>query len=165
MIAGAWSSLGETRAEVGAAVRATARRAVRDYIDKHLTDEGLTPELLVRVFRMSRATLYRLFVEDGGVAGYILGRRLDRCRALLAADLARGRTLAEIAFDHGFTSEAHFSHAFRRRFGMAPRDARGAGPASLPPPGGGSAAVEAQAISDWIATLRGPQFRLVAAGD
>src|SRR5262249_11774775 len=41
MIAGAWSTVRETRAEVGAAVRATARRTVRDYIDRHLTDDRL----------------------------------------------------------------------------------------------------------------------------
>jgi AraC-like DNA-binding protein len=139
-------------------VRATARRAVCDYIDRHLMDDRLSPESLPRQLRMSRATLYRLFADEGGVAAYILGRRLDRCRALLAADSAGARSIGDIAFSHGFASDAHFSRAFRRRFGMTPREARGT---AQPPPalcGGG------QTIADWIATLRGQHLRL-NAGD
>jgi AraC-like DNA-binding protein len=159
MIAGAWSSLRETRAEVGAAIRATARRAVGDHIDRHLMDERLSPESLRRQFRMSRATLYRLFEDEGGVAAYILGRRLDRCRALLAADSPPRQTIGEIAFGHGFASDAHFSRAFRRRFGMAPRDVRGT---YLPQSSALSSGVHAdvQTISEWIATLRRQHLRL-----
>jgi AraC-like DNA-binding protein len=159
MIAGAWSSIRESRAEVTAAVRATARRTICDYIDRHLTDETLSPEQLVRLFRMSRATLYRLFEDEGGVAAYILGRRLDRCRAILGASTGNERSIGELAFSHGFASEAHFSRAFRRRFGIAPRDARGIGvgvePRTTPQ-------AEARAISDWIATLRRHHLRLAA---
>ena len=39
------------------AMRATARRTICDYIDQHLTGDTLSPEALVRLFRMSRATL------------------------------------------------------------------------------------------------------------
>jgi AraC-like DNA-binding protein len=159
MIAGAWSSVRESRAEVTAAVRATARRTICDYIDQHLTDETLSPELLVRLFRMSRATLYRLFEDEGGVAAYILGRRLDRCHAILGSSTGNERSIGELAFNHGFASEAHFSRAFRRRFGIAPRDARGIGvdlePRTTPQ-------AEARAISDWIATLRRHHLRLAA---
>jgi AraC-like DNA-binding protein len=145
--------------EVGAAVRATARRAVCDYIDRHLMDDRLSPESLPRQFKMSRATLYRLFEDEGGVAAYILGRRLDRCRALLAADVTGQQTIGEIAFGHGFASDAHFSRAFRRRFGMAPRDARGT---HLLQSAALSSDVRAnvQTISDWIATLRREHLRL-----
>ena len=134
MMASAWSSLREGRAEVGAAVRATARRAVRDHIDRHLMDDQLTPEALARLFRMSRATLYRLFDEEGGVAAYILGRRLDRCRAILAANLT-GLTIGEIAFSHGY-SEAHFSRASPPGIGA---DARGGGPGPALTAGGAQA--------------------------
>ena len=162
MIAGAWSSLREAPPEVGAAVRATARRAVCDHIDRHLMDERLSPESLRRQFRMSRATLYRLFEDEDGVAAYILGRRLDRCRALLAADVTGGRTIGEIAFGHGFASDAHFSRAFRRRFGMTPRDVRGT---HIRIPAATTTGMHAggQTISDWIATLRRQHLRLSSA--
>jgi AraC-like DNA-binding protein len=159
MIAGAWSSIRESRAEVTAAVRATARRTICDYIDQHLTDDTLSPDTLVRLFRMSRATLYRLFEDEGGIAAYILGRRLDRCRAILGSSIGGERSIGELAFGHGFASEAHFSRAFRRRFGIAPRDARGIG---IDPGPRTTPQAEAHAISDWIATLRRHHLRLVA---
>src|SRR5262249_31881893 len=154
-----WSSIRESRAEVTAAVRATARRTISDYIDQHLTDETLSPEQLVRLFRMSRATLYRLFEGEGGVGAPILGPRRDPLPAPLGSRTGYERTSGELAFSHGFASEAHFSRAFRRRFGMAPRDARGIGvdfgPRTTPQ-------AEARAISDWIATLRRHHLRLAA---
>jgi AraC-like DNA-binding protein len=158
MIAGAWSSIRESLAEVTAAVRATTRRTICDYIDQHLTDDTLSPEVLVRLFRMSPATLYRLFEDEGGVAAYVLGRRLDRCRAILVASTGRERSIGELAFSHGFASEAHFSRAFRRRFSIAPRDARGI---NVEPEPRDTPYAEARAISDWIATLRRHHLRLV----
>jgi AraC-like DNA-binding protein len=151
MIGGAWSSIRESRADVTAAVRATARRAICDYVDQHLTDETLSPGVLLRLFGISRGTLYRLFEDDVGVAAYILGRRLDRCRAILGRSTGKDGSIGELAFGHGFASEAHFSRAFRRRFGIAPRDARGI---SLEPEPRTTAEAEARAISDWIARLR-----------
>jgi AraC-like DNA-binding protein len=162
MIAGAWCRIRESRAEVTAAVRATARRAICDYIDLHLSDERLTPEALVRLFHMSRATLYRLFEEEGGVAAYILGRRLDRCHAILAVSLNGECTIGEIAFGHGFVSEAHFSRAFRRRFGLAPRDARGTSVRSRRVRQG-EQQTDSDTVSEWIATLRRHHLRLVAS--
>jgi AraC-like DNA-binding protein len=159
MIAGAWSRIRESRAEVTAAVRATARRTICDYIDQHLTDETLSPERLVRSLHISRATLYRLFEDEGGVAAYILTRRLDRCRAILGASSGRGPGIGELAFSHGFGSVAHFSRAFRRRFGIAPRDARGV---NLDPAPHTTVDAEARAISDWIVTLRRHRVRLAA---
>lgn len=159
MIAGAWSRIRESSAEVTAAVRATARRTIRDYIDQHLTDETLSPELLIRLFHISRATLYRLFEDEGGVAAYILSRRLDRCRAILGASTGRDPSISELAFNHGFVSVAHFSRAFRRRFGIAPRDGRSV---NLDPEPRTTVDAEARAISDWIATLRRHRVRLAA---
>jgi AraC-like DNA-binding protein len=36
----------------------------------------------------------------------------------------RNRSVAEIAFSWGFTSQAHFSRAFRAQTGLTPRDFR-----------------------------------------
>jgi AraC-like DNA-binding protein len=123
MKAGAWSRIRESRAEVTAAVRATARRTICDYIDQNLTDETLSPELMVRLFRMSRATLYRLFEDEGGVAAYILGRRLDRCRAILGASTGNERSIGELAFSNGFSS-ARRQHRSRAAHDAAGRSAR-----------------------------------------
>ncbi|MGD9924928.1 MAG: helix-turn-helix domain-containing protein [Pseudorhodoplanes sp.] len=92
------------------------------YIDARLTSRTLTAETVANAMNLSRATLYRLFENHGGVRTYITARRLDRCFEIFRR--TRGPvSIGEIAFAHGFNSEAHFSRAFRFRFGMTPRDA------------------------------------------
>jgi AraC-like DNA-binding protein len=50
--------------------------------------------------------------------------RLAQCARLLA-DPLNDSTVTEISLRHGFTDSASFSRAFRRQFGMAPREMRG----------------------------------------
>jgi AraC-like DNA-binding protein len=103
---------------------AAVKQLVRDFIDQHLTSPLMEPDLLVRHFRISRARLYRLFAEDGGVAAYIQSRRLRHCYLAITDPNQAGRYTGDIAFDHGFTSDAHFSRAVRRAFGVTPGEAR-----------------------------------------
>jgi AraC-like DNA-binding protein len=136
---------------------AASRLAVQDYIEAHLTDQRLSPERLAEIFRMSRATLYRLFEADDGVAALIRARRLDCCFQELARGGRRGRVvgIGEIAFTYGFGSEAHFSRIFRQRFGISPREARG----TLPASGAGDAADaedDARRLHRWLDDLNGP---------
>jgi AraC-like DNA-binding protein len=60
--------------------------------------------------------------SDRSIADHIWTTRLDGCRA----DLARrvDQTISEVAFAWGFSSSAHFSRAFRKRFGVTPTDFR-----------------------------------------
>lgn len=124
---GAGSALVELLA---AAVRgsdiATARDSrsgrVRDIIEARLS-EGLTPARIAAEAGLSRAALYRLFEGSGGVAQVIWRRRLARARQALT-DRGDNRSIAEIATAWGFSSEAHFSRAFRRQYGHTPTAAR-----------------------------------------
>jgi AraC family transcriptional regulator len=52
---------------------------------------------------------------------YILHLRLKRAKQLMAR---RSLSLLDIALESGFSSHAHFSHAFRQRFGVSPSDFR-----------------------------------------
>ncbi len=136
-------------------MRTTCRLSILDYIDANLSDHRLTPTRLADAFRMSRATLYRLFGKDGGVAALIQNRRLDRCYMEITRPSRGGRvSISEVAYTHGFTSDAHFSRAFRRRFGLSPREARArsrettAAPVSLP------ARRDAETLAHWLTSLR-----------
>ncbi|OAF07649.1 hypothetical protein AYJ54_17485 [Bradyrhizobium centrolobii] len=40
----------------------------------------------------------------------------------------------EIAYPHGFVSDAHFSHVFRQKFAFSPRDVRIGLPAAIETP-------------------------------
>jgi AraC-like DNA-binding protein len=85
-----------------------------------LTD--LSPERIASRLGCSRAHLYRVFARNGlTIAGYLREVRLRRCRAALAA-AGSGDTVADIAFRCGFDNPVHFTHLFRRRFGMLPRE-------------------------------------------
>ena len=98
-------------------------QSVMRYVDLHLADVKLGTISICTALGLSRASLYRALTGDGGVASYILGRRLDTIHAAIV-DAAQARTLADLAFATGFTSYSHFSAAFRNRFGHSPRQAQ-----------------------------------------
>lgn len=81
---------------------------------------GWTVDEVARRANLSRSAFEGRFTRLLGIspAAYIAERRLDR-----AAHLLRSTTdlVGQIAAQVGYTSEAAFSRAFRRRFGVPPR--------------------------------------------
>ena len=59
------------QAEIQAYRTVAVAQAVRDFIEANLGSAALGPELLARQFNLSRSGLYRLFMDDGGIAVYI----------------------------------------------------------------------------------------------
>lgn len=103
-------------------MQASRMSAIKRHIDAHLGNPNLDSADIMRAFGVSRPTLYRMFEPMGGVAAYILQRRLAHSLADLMS--SRQYRVADIAHRWGFSSETTFSRAFRAAFGMAPRDAR-----------------------------------------
>jgi AraC-like DNA-binding protein len=116
----------ETVARARAPIELARLAQIRRYVDRHLCAPDLSPQSICQALGLSRSTLYALCEPLGGVAAFIQKRRLDRIHAILADPHDR-RRISEIAHQHGFVSDAHFSRAFRRAFGASPRDAREAG--------------------------------------
>jgi AraC-like DNA-binding protein len=108
---------------------AEVMRQARAYIASHMTEGEITPQHLADHLRVSRTRLYEAFAPFGGVSNYIRDSRLRAVRRALL-DPRERRKVGELAFTHGFKSEAHFSRAFRELFGLAPqamrREANGA---------------------------------------
>lgn len=105
---------------------ALLRAQVRSYIANHVAEPALAPEVIARAHFISRSYLDRLFEDEPRtVAEQIRDARLERCRRDLADPRLAGRTILQVAQSWGFGSAAHFSRAFRARYGMSPRDARG----------------------------------------
>ncbi len=98
--------------------------ALRQYIDEHLGDTELDADRLCARFRMSRATLFRLFKPNGGVRTYIQQRRLMACFRAISAPQHAGRRIYDLALDYGFANPSHLSTLFRRHFGMSPSEVR-----------------------------------------
>ncbi|MBI5130256.1 MAG: helix-turn-helix domain-containing protein [Rhodopseudomonas palustris] len=86
-------------------------------IRDHLASPELSPDWLAAELSVSRASLYRLFENRGGIMRYVQERRLLAVQAALS-DPLENRRLSRLAADLGFKSEAHFSRSFRARFGI-----------------------------------------------
>ncbi|MDP3231089.1 MAG: helix-turn-helix domain-containing protein [Acidovorax sp.] len=103
---------------------------IQRHINRHLGSD-LSADALSREFGISRSALYRLFEPLGGVAHHVQLRRLLQAHHALANPANRKLRVADVASRAGFSSNAHFSRAFRTAFGMAPSDLRA--PASRGP--------------------------------
>lgn len=94
-------------------ILALAEAAIRD----NLALAELSPDWLALKLETSRASLYRLFANRGGIMRYVQERRLLAVQAALS-DPLENRRLSRLSSDLGFSSEAHFSRSFRARFGV-----------------------------------------------
>ncbi|MGY2050703.1 helix-turn-helix domain-containing protein [Methylobacterium sp. JK268] len=100
------------------------RSLVQAHIQRRLHDPDLDPAAICAALRISRTRLYAAQSGGEGVAAAIRDARLDRARACLTAPAWDGEPIAAILHACGFRDAAGFGRAFRRRFGMTPRDAR-----------------------------------------
>jgi len=95
------------------------RYRIESYIRDQLRDPELSIDKIASALRCSKRYLHMAFAAcERSIADHIWTARLDGCRG----DLARrvDLSISEIAFAWGFSSSAHFSRAFRKRFGVTP---------------------------------------------
>lgn len=110
----------------------TLMERVRRTVRAHLRSPSLGPEKLCREAATSRSQLYRLLEEEGGVVHYIQRQRLSESFVMLC-DVSSALPIGRIAEILCFADASSFSRAFRREFGMSPRDVRAASLAGLQP--------------------------------
>lgn len=112
----------KTRSDLARAeLESVQRQRARRFITLHLGNPELSSEMICAAIGISRSTLYRLFEQEGGVARFLWTERLRIAAERLQHSSAG---ISTIAYSCGFTSDAHFSRAFRRQFGLSPRQAR-----------------------------------------
>lgn len=110
------------------------RQQVKALVQQHLRDPALNVAALARALRLSPSTLHRVWGGEAcSLTDWIWAQRLDLARRELADPAAAARSVSDIAYGCGFNDAAHFSRAFRARFGCAPREVRlTSGPAPRP---------------------------------
>lgn len=108
---------------------------ILDYMERHFADAELTPGAVAQAHDISTRYLHAVFRPSGTtVARWIWERRLEACRDDLADPSLRDRSVSEIALGRGFNDAAHFSRAFKKRFGVTPTAARAGAQAIDSPP-------------------------------
>lgn len=135
------------------AIHGSVRRLAVDFIEARLKvgDLAFGAAETAAAAGVSRATLYRSFEGIGGVNRYIQDRRLHHARDGLRQRRDTNRSIAEVAWDYGFTSMGHFNRLFRERYGYPPSEVPPADtqPEILLSEG----PIRHDLLSDWLAAI------------
>lgn len=109
----------------GTATQAAILHRVCQAIERKLDDPDLAPAKVALAEGISERYLQKLFEGTGSsFTHYLRERRLQRTWADLSNPAEAHHSISEIAFRSGFNDSAHFSRAFRHRFGLSPREFR-----------------------------------------
>ena len=107
------------------AARAAHLHRVCQTIETLLSDPDLSLEQVAAADGISPRSLQKLFASAGqNFTTYLRHRRLERCRLDLASPICASLSISEICFRWGFNGSAHFSRAFKERYGLTPREHR-----------------------------------------
>lgn len=98
--------------------------AIRDFIQTHLHQKNLGPDMILDRFPVSRSSLYKMFEPLGGVQSYIRKQRLKKTLNALVSRRETDIKIGEIATECGFSSISSFNRQFFENFGITPSVAR-----------------------------------------
>jgi AraC-like DNA-binding protein len=122
-------SLGSGAAASGS--RAALTQAALDEVERSLGEPDLTPAIVAARVGISTRYLHQLFSARGPSFGrWLLGRRLERCRADLGDPELAHWTIGEIGWRNGFADPSYLARAFRRAYGVSPGEHRRAAAAA-----------------------------------
>lgn len=117
------ASLGDLREDRPSPARdLNVRGRVEAHVAAHL-EERLEAASICAALNISRSSLYRAFENQGGVLAWARRWRLVAAHLRLD-DRSEHRSIAELAYLHGFANAAAFSTSFRREFGYSPSELR-----------------------------------------
>lgn len=99
--------------------------AMIEHIEDNFTSPGFSLESVADEHFISRRTLYNVFDEAGAHPSETLRhRRLAHAALLLQQADRSAASIGSVALSSGFSDVTTFTRAFRRRYGVTPRDFR-----------------------------------------
>ena len=105
------------------AARAALYHRCTSYIRRNLDVPDLGPAMIANHVGISVRYLHQIFTAtDQTVCGYIRDVRLKKCYAELSRPQAHTLPISEIAWQSGFRNPSHFATAFKRRYGLSPKE-------------------------------------------
>lgn len=109
-------------AEQGKSALASANSLrIRRFIDEHIANPDLSPEVISAYLNLGRTAVFEACRPFGGVMTMVRKRRLNRAYRQLLQNPETNISL--MAFSLGFKSLDTFLRAFKREFGMTPKEA------------------------------------------
>ena len=112
------------RPAAATAVLTRRQQLRRDHAERliaaSLQDPTLAAPYLCGEMSLSRTSLFRLFVQDGGVARFIRDRRVEAVRQTLVSG-PHDRSIKDLARDWHFSDAAHLTRVFKRQYGWPPK--------------------------------------------
>ena len=98
---------------------------ILSYLEENYADCEMSPAKVASANAVSTRHLHNLFQHSGTtVTKWIWERRLKAARNDILNPVMIDKSITEIAYSKGFNDSAHFSRAFKARFGMAPSKLR-----------------------------------------
>lgn len=118
-------ALPSANAQPMSSLTAFHRERIKALVRERLRDPHLSVAEIAARLRISVSTVHRVFAGEAcSITDWIWAQRLDRVKRDLCDPALASRNISDLAFSWGFNDAAHFSRAFRARFGCAPRELR-----------------------------------------
>jgi len=104
---------------------ATLLLQAKAFIDAHLNELDLTPDVVAAAVHISTGYLHKLFRGEGtSVSRHIRDRRLENCRRDLTDPFQADVPVSTVGARWGFVDAARFSRVFKIAYGASPREYR-----------------------------------------
>jgi AraC-like DNA-binding protein len=105
-------------------VRASNLARLKRIIRQRLSDPALRPVVIAQEAGLSLRYAHDLFGDEGQTMGdYLRTQRLQRARQQLETASDGRLSITTLSLNCGFSNSSHFSTAFRKAFGLSPRQA------------------------------------------
>ncbi|MDP1610993.1 MAG: helix-turn-helix domain-containing protein [Sulfuritalea sp.] len=108
--------------ELPSRLEAFHRERIKRFIRDNLCRPELDAAMIAEGVGLSLRSIHRLFEKEPmRLMQWVWEQRLTTCHQHLLRRKQSGLSVSQIAYAAGFNDQAHFSRAFRRRFGASPR--------------------------------------------